>query len=149
MHRIDTAASGLTDKHTSQLNGPEHHGFDSCGRKGYSRFRQISQCRLQSMFSMQGFQYHSTGLIAAAWVFQVLMKRNSTYIAFILAGALLGERVRWLWGSCCSIQSGSSLHGCLAGRELWLRYSVGEEQSRGKPAAVALGECCMCLPSVA
>ena len=33
--------------------------------------------------------------IHLTWILllQVLMKRNSTYIAFVLAGALLGERV--------------------------------------------------------
>lgn len=42
-------------------------------------------------------------------VVQVLMKRNSTYIAFVLAGALLGERVSTTFDYhtlCDSTQSG-------------------------------------------
>lgn len=43
-------------------------------------------------------------------VVQVLMKRNSTYIAFVLAGALLGERVSTIFGYhpqlCDSTHSG-------------------------------------------
>lgn len=48
---------------------------------------------------------------------QVLMKRNSTYIAFVLAGALLGERVRLGLACvgislCCPDLTPGSSHMC-------------------------------------
>ena len=42
---------------------------------------------------------------------QLFMKRNSTYIAFVFAGALIGERV----SCCCSLELMllcQALHGC-------------------------------------
>ena len=68
-------------------------GLDSSERESSPWLRPISQCRIQSTLECTPA---SLLLFLTLLVPQVLMKRNSTYIAFILAGALLGERVRSL-----------------------------------------------------
>lgn len=68
-------------------------GLDSSERESSPWLRPISQCRIQSTLECTSA---SLTLFLTLLVPQVLMKRNSTYIAFILAGALLGERVRSL-----------------------------------------------------